>query len=710
MEFAGPFGIPAWPLSMKPVELITTCHLDEVLPALGRVQAALDGGRYAAGFVAYEAAPAFDPAMAVPRASDLPLLWFGIFDAPPTAPDRTDSAVGDEARSVICEPLDGDAAFQVGDWQPSVDDARWRSEVEAIRGAIAAGEVYQVNHTLRLRAGFRGDAVAWYDRLRAAQQAPYSAYLDLGRFRILSLSPELFFAVRPAAPGRVGPAHGPRWSNWADVKPPSRAPSCSSSSPCPISDRPRVSSTRPQHGTTDFRREATESGAARVITTRPMKGTHRRGRWPTEDRLFRERLQGSEKERAENLMIVDLLRNDLGRIAETGSVAVDSLFDVETYPTLLQMTSTVSARLRPGAGLPAIFSALFPCGSVTGAPKIAAMRKIAALEPEPRGAYCGAIGYAAPDGSAVFSVAIRTLVVDRETGVVQYGVGSGITWDSRAEEEARETRLKAAVLTAAPHRPDLFETLRLEGGRFRRRRGHVARILASAAYFGIPARGASLDAALFELARGHPAGSWRVRLRLSAEGAATAEAVPLDRPGVGCATPMDSDGAPCPPVASPERRDRRGSESPERADGRAHDAAAVPAAGGDGLACTFALASEPVDRADRRLFHKIADRSGYARRKAEHPGVYDVLLRNREGELTEFTTGNLVIEVEGRRCTPPLDCGLLPGVFRAELLARGHVAERVLTRADLERAGAVWLVNSLRGWVPMRRDWPAGTA
>ena len=560
--------------------------------------------------MAYEAAPAFDPAMTVAKQGDLPLVWFGLY----------------ETSSPIDEKSPSEDAVTIGEWAIPVGEAQFRAEIASIRNSIAAGDVYQVNHTQRMRAEFAGDAFTWYRRLRTAQGAAYSAYLDLGRFQILSLSPELFFRIEPVG----DEAEISRNSLQRRLPCENAELSCKSSPSCP-----------------------NKLVSELTIVTRPMKGTHARGRWSEEDLAFQERLRSSEKDRAENLMIVDLLRNDLGRIARTGSVEVGELFRIERYPTLLQMTSTISARLRADTALLEIFGALFPCGSVTGAPKIAAMRRIADLEREPRGIYCGAIGYLEPGGRAVFSVAIRTVVLDRETGVSEYGVGSGITWDSRADDESAENRLKAAILGVPPPLPDLFETLRLQDGLYTRMGRHLARILASAAYFGIPTDSERLREALAKQAQEQPSGLRRVRLLLSTTGRVSTECVHLEDP-------------------PDQPRD-------------------------------FAIASQPVDRNDRRLFHKIADRALYTSRKAERPDVTDVLLQNGQGELTEFTMGNIVLELAGARFTPPLDCGLLPGVFRADLLEAGEIQERVLIPSDLEQAERVWLINSLRGWVPMHR-------
>lgn len=557
-----------------PLRILTAHRIEEVLPILEAVHTAVNlEGLYAAGFVSYEAAPAFDAAMEVQPASPLPLVWFGLFAAP-----------------VPSEPLPPPPPLQPFTgrrWDTDISETRFHQDITQIRAAIAEGECYQVNHTMRLRASFQGDTFAWYQHLKKAQQAGYSAYLDLGRYRILSLSPELFFQR----------------------------------------DRDR-------------------------IVTRPMKGTMRRGRWPEEDEERAEALVASEKERAENLMIVDLLRNDLGRVARTGSVRVENLFAVERYPTVLQMTSTVAAELPSQTSLTDLFAALFPCGSVTGAPKISAMHRIATLETAPRQVYCGAIGYLAPNGPTVFNVAIRTLLLDTETETAEYGVGSGITWDSTPQGEYAENRLKAQVLEQAWPDFELLETLRLEAGVYSLLDRHLDRLCASARYFGVPLERLTVQAALETHAQTLASGPWRIRLLVSQQGAIRLETYPL--------TPSSTEGL------------------------------------------RAAVALTPVSRQERFLFHKTTYRELYTQRRAERPDHDEVLLWNEQGEVTEFTIGNLVVEQNGARWTPPLDCGLLPGVFRAELLAKGEISERILRPIDLEQADAIWLINSVRGWVPIR--------
>jgi len=388
-----------------------------------------------------------------------------------------------------------------------------------------------------------------------------------------------------------------------------------------------------------------------AVVARPMKGTRPRGRFPEEDARWLEELLRSEKDRAENVMIVDLLRNDLGRVAVPGSVRVIDLCRVERYRTVLQLVSTVEARVAEGTRLPALLGALFPCGSITGAPKVSASRIIAGLERSPRGAYCGAIGVVRPGGDAHFSVAIRTVEVDLTTGEAACGVGGGITWESEAGAEWREALAKGAFLDAGEPQPGLIETLRLEDGRYPLLERHLARFAASARHLDLDLDPEEARRSLLRCAQ--ESGRSPQRVRLLARGGAFEITV-----------------APLPEGASDPR--------------------------------PVVLAARPVSRSDRRLFHKTTDRAPYDTRRSEAPGAFDVLLWNEEGELTEFTIGNLVVELDGVQVTPPRECGLLAGVMRAELLARGEVREAVLRVEDLRRATRLWLVNAVRGRVPVR--------
>ena len=554
----------------EPVETITAQTVAEVIPALHRIQEAVDQGQFAAGFVAYEAAPAFDPALRVrPPLPGLPLLWFGLFAEPVDVP------ADEESHGVV----------DLG-WQPDTNVGQYQRAIDSIHEGIAAGEFYQVNHTFRLAASASKNGERLYRQLAAVSGAKYSAFLDLGHFQIVSASPELF-----------------------------------------------------------FHRQGTH------LVTRPMKGTRSRGRWLEEDAKISEGLACSEKDRAENVMIVDLLRNDLGRIAVTGSVQVSRLFEIERYPTLWQMTSSVEAKIGAETGLVEIFAALFPCGSVTGAPKVSAMKRIAALETSPRGPYCGAIGYVAPRGEAIFNVAIRTALLDTQTGELCYGVGGGIVWDSTAESEYREAISKGAILSTSAPPFELLETLRWENGEYALRERHLTRLLASAAYFGISLSAAEVEDVLDGAAKDWEHAARRVRLLVTTEGKPRLESTLL--------------------LPLPSRP------------------------------LSVVLAETPVSRNNPFLCHKTTHRAVYEAQRREHPEAFDVLLWNEEDELTEFTIGNLVVECEGRLWTPPRPCGLLDGTLRAELLSQGRLQERILRREDLHAAERLWLINSLRGFVPV---------
>ncbi len=552
-----------------PLKILSTEKPNEVRAILREAEAHALSGAWVAGYVSYEAAEAFDPSFQMQGQTDMPLAWFGVFDAP--LPDTT----------LPLASSDKNVA-----WQPNIGRERFDQDIAALRQNIFDGAAYQVNYTLRLHSRFSGDDLAWYAQLRHAQPAGYCAYLNLGRQRILSASPELFFR-------RDGDA----------------------------------------------------------ITTRPMKGTARRGRWTEEDRRMADWLSQSEKNRAENLMITDLLRNDLSRIAQPHSVRVANMFSIERHPTVWQMTSTVAAQARPKTGLDDLFAALFPCGSITGAPKAKAMELIARHEAEPRGIYCGAIGLIRPGGDAMFNVAIRTVVLDTATARATCGVGGGITWDSTASDEYAEVLIKARFLNEAPNDFRLLETLRLDAGEYWLLERHLQRLGNSAEYFGFPFDEADCRKQLAVLAKQQGKALRRVRLTLGASGDIAASAAEL----------------PSRPTA--------------------------PA--------SFALASGPVPREAIWLYHKTTQRNWYENVLAENPDVFDVLLWNEDRQLTEFTRGNLVLEIDGGRFTPPLHCGLLDGTLRRELLENGELEERVLDLDDLARASRILFINSLRGEIEL---------
>jgi para-aminobenzoate synthetase/4-amino-4-deoxychorismate lyase len=490
---------------------------------------------------------------------------------------------------ISAEAVAGRGYYHLGKWEPELDQESHSGAVGAILDLIAAGETYQVNLTMRLRTTLQGEAFACYRDLCRAQRPAFSAYFDIGSWQILSASPELFFSLKEG-----------------------------------------------------------------VLTARPMKGTIPRGRWSEEDREAQEAMRNSPKERAENLMIVDLIRNDLGMIAETGTVRVESLFDIETLPTLHQMTSTVTARLNKEAGVTDILKALFPCGSVTGAPKRRTMEIIRDLELSPRGVYTGCIGYISPGESAksmeaVFSVAIRTMVVESQSGAVELGVGSGITWDSDATSEYIESLAKGKFTRSPSPEFRLIETIiHREGSGYYLLQRHLERLKRSAAYFGFCLEIDKAGEALQKLAA-NLTGCTKVRLL-------------LDRGGN-----ME--------ISSEE---------------------IAPAP--DGKTDKVAFSTVAIDSGDLFRYHKTTCRDLYQRELSRHPGCIDIIFCNERGELCEGANHNLVVKINGRLVTPPVHCGLLPGVMREELLANGEIAEQVIPRGELSHAEEIWLINSVRGW------------
>jgi para-aminobenzoate synthetase/4-amino-4-deoxychorismate lyase len=462
-----------------------------------------------------------------------------------------------------------------------------RGRFKTIHALIRSGDAYQVNLTHRARFAFAGDAFALYASLRNAAQATHCAYVDDGSRQILSLSPEQFF----------------------------------------------------------------ELSADGAIVARPMKGTAARFADMRADAAARAALADSTKDRAENLMIVDLLRNDLGRIAEKGSVRVDGLYEIETYPTTHQMVSTIRARLRPRTSVTEIVHALFPCGSVTGAPKIRAMEIIRACESSPRGVYCGAVGAFAPDGSARFNVAIRTLTIDGDGG--ELGIGGAIVYDSRPQDEYAEALLKAQYYESVRRPIELVETLRhVPAAGFVRLERHLARMAQSAERFGLTF---DRSRALESLQSVSQNGDCDLRVRLSLD----------EQNRFACS--------------------------------------AVPLAPGPSAPWRYAVSPIAVASDDPFLRHKTDWRDvydgEYARAMREE-AADEIILLNEHGEVTEGSRTNVFVRRNGLLLTPPLDAGVLNGCLRQELFAQGACVEHRLVPQDLARADAVYLGNSLRGLVP----------
>ncbi|NYH22506.1 aminodeoxychorismate synthase component I [Paraburkholderia bryophila] len=498
----------------------------------------------------------------------------------------------------------------------SVERAQFDAAIAAIHNALRAGDSYQVNYTYRLGFDVFGSPIALYRRLRARQPVPFGALIAL--------------------PG----------SQWV------------------LSCSPELF--------------IEKDGA--MLRARPMKGTAPRSDDPQADQGAAEFLRSDPKNRAENVMIVDLLRNDLSRVAQTGSVKVPALFSVEPYASVWQMTSTVQASLRPETSFAGVLRALFPCGSITGAPKHRTMQLIDELESTPRGLYTGAIGWLdAPSvaataanptvcGDFCLSVAIRTLTLSHaaQTGELRgtMGVGAGIVLDSVAADEFAECQLKASFLTGAEPGFDLFETMyatREEGARHLSR--HFERLSRSAATLGFNLGDENnIRAQITATCESLPARTpYRMRLALSKNGAThitVAVLTPLPNQAVGV-------------LLAPDHH--------------------FPA----------------TEAHDPLLHHKTTRRAEYDRgwREAETKGAFDTLFFNERGELTEGGRSNVFVKLAGRWWTPPLASGVLPGVMRSVLLEEGadlQAAEKVLTQADLMNAEALLICNALRGAVPAR--------
>ncbi len=553
------------------VDVIAAYSPEQLLPALRRVEIAVTSGRHAAGFISYEAAPGLNPDLTAFPPGEFPLLWFGIFAKRLTVPFPSAGA----------EPS---ATYQTANWQTSLSPESYAAAVARVREYIAGGDTYQVNLTMRRKFSFTGDPALFYRDLCRSQRAPFCAYLDLERYKVLSASPELFFRL--------------------------------------------------DKGT---------------LITRPMKGTAARGRWYEEDEEAKRRLKENPKERAENLMIVDLLRNDLGMVSSTGSVAVQSLFDVESLETVHQMTSTISSRLEEGVGIVELFQALFPCGSVTGAPKNGPWRS------SPHWRIHRAVSI--PAASASYRRARKRSSVSpsgpssstRQRGTPSWGWGAALL----------------TIPVPARNMPSVSPrgASPMNGGRsFNSSRPCASRMKTDSFCWSatwnvsgaLPRTSASpLNSALIRkalAARSAPlSGSHKVRLLLSRKGTFTiqTEPVPADRPGTT-------------------------------------------------LLATFA--GQRVDSRDPFLYHKSTHRPQYAAEQAQRPECVDVIFVNERDEVTEGASHNIVARIDGELVTPPLACGLLPGVFREELLERGEIRERVITPEQLNSAGEIHLINSVRKW------------
>ncbi len=600
-------------LFLMPVDRLICREGDSLEKYLAGLQDRLTDGFYLAGWIGYEFGALLEGrvGISVTRHFDVGgqkrvLADLGVF----LKPYRFDHSTGKNNFPFGAENEFVEERYTIADLRPNMSKEEFLEGLRRIRQYIAAGDTYQVNYTMKLLFNFTGSAETLYSVLRKNQSVAYSAYIRNGDEQILSFSPELF-----------------------------------------------------------FRKNGEE------IMVRPMKGTTSKGRNLVEEQQNSNELHHDSKNRSENVMIVDLLRNDLARLMHghgKSRVFVDSLFDVESYESLLQMTSTIKARSAsvsmPDLVLTDLFRALFPCGSITGAPKIRTMQIIEELEKDRRGVYTGAIGYFGPDGKAVFNVPIRTVRLQKNFG--EMGIGAGITYDSVPEDEWEESLLKGRFLTHSQPEFELFETIlwRPENGYWLLEE-HLLRLAGASEFFRFTCDLARIRSRLGSEEATFNKNSYRVRLVLAKDGRISLTAVPCDAPALTALPP------------SPVRGDLSG--------------------------CAIVdFSSRVAETENSWIFHKTTMRNLYDEeyRQARKNGLFDYIFCNESGEVTEGCITNIIIFRDGKYSTPPVASGLLPGVMREHLLADNAtpLVERVLTRQEVRSAEALFVCNSVRGVVPVK--------
>jgi para-aminobenzoate synthetase/4-amino-4-deoxychorismate lyase len=575
---------------------LTAVEMDACFEA---IQSALKAGQYVVCLVAYEYGQVIhrlptNSAALSPTAPAIPLMQAWAYQRPKKL---TKAEVDAWLEIQLAELTDDQRVSGVASCTESITQTQFQSDVERIQEWIRCGDIYQINHTYRIRGEIYGDPLALYARLRARQPGRFGAFVQEGGTTILSQSPELFVE---------------------------RDGDC--------------------------------------LRAMPMKGT---ANAKTESP---EQLASDPKNRAENIMIVDLLRNDLSRVALPGSVTVPTLFHVARHGNVLQMTSTIEAKAKPDTSLRTILDAVFPCGSVTGAPKKRSMEIIQELEDSPRGYYCGALGWLDPNGDFAFSVPIRTLALEANPSNSQtkftLGIGAGITIDSGPELEWQECQIKSAFITEMPSELGLFETIRVEGQKPLRLAAHLQRLQQSASALRIPYEASRIVEAVEEACLAIPSPlPHRLRIDLLSDGSVTAVTHALE------------------PIA--------------------HEV-------------TIFWASQVLPDANQAIMqsnnlllaHKVNQRTLYdlAWKNAVALGGFDAVFLNEAGMVTEGGRSSIFIQPKGSNqwLTPPLSAGVLPGVMRQSLLddPKWNTHQATLTAADLVDADRILVCNALRGAVP----------
>ncbi|MCX7726549.1 MAG: aminodeoxychorismate synthase component I [Chitinispirillaceae bacterium] len=561
-----------WLVFDKPVKAISASKIEDVIPSLKEVDNLVNTGLWAAGYIAYEATPAFDDRADAYPSDDFPLLSFAFFNKPTIE------------KELINQNKKIDELFSLN-WEPEVSEQEYKKVITKIKKYIEDGDIYQVNFTFRMRCTFEIDPFFYFVNIYNSHPVPYAAYANFGRYAICSFSPELFFSIEK-----------------------------------------------------------------NKIISQPMKGTSKRGKSIEDDEYFINLLKNSAKERAENVMIVDIMRNDIGKIAKTGTVKVPELFCVKKYLTVLQMISDVEGETT--ASFDEIVRALFPPASVTGAPKKRATQIIRELEKSPRHLYCGTIGWYSPKRKATFNVAIRSVLIDREKKTAEFGTGSGIVWDSNQDKEYSECFLKTNIIKAPFKETKILETIlwTKEEGYFLLDL-HIKRAAKSAEYFSYPFDKEKVLFILKEKIKDFYYNQHLLRFTIDRYGKIEIESIPLD-------LTINKEIELFPIV-------------------------------------------EPIDSRNIFLYHKTTNRFHYEKYKENIEGIpetCDLLFINEKREITETTIANIVAEINGEKYTPPVESGLLAGVFREYLLTNGIIKERILTLDDIKRATHIWRINSVRKW------------
>ncbi len=588
-------------LFLRPQRVVSTFKIDKIKDCFTELDEALKQGYYVAGFLSYEAGEAFEARLRHKAAYDFPLLWFGIYQEPLIYNHRKEDF---EIKKIALPKDHKQKNYLLKNIRPNISQPSYTQAIRKIRNLIAQGLTYQVNYTFKLKFSFSGSPEALYFDLRNKQSVSYSAFI------------------------KAGPV----------------TTRCNGAGP---------------HYILSFSPELFFRKRKQTILARPMKGTIRRGRDSKEDSENKRQLESCLKNRSENVMIVDLLRNDLGRISRTGSVRVPRLFNVERYETLFQMTSDIQSRLKADCSDFDIFSHIFPSGSVTGAPKIKTIEIIKQLEKEPRNVYTGSIGLFSPKGCGAFNVAIRTLLIDSKKRIGEMGVGSGIVYDSGPKQEFAECRLKANFLVKSSEEFQLIETMLWRPNKgYLLLNAHLKRLENSARYFGFLYKRQEILAALARRQESFKNNPYRVRLLLAKDGEIKLESSLFN----------------------------------------------------------FSLSNEPRAYFSAKrtkiynpfLYHKTTNRKIYDQQyqRCRRLGFYDVIFTNEKGEVTEGAISNIVIRKDGTLYTPPITSGLLNGVYREYLLdsKKYIVKEKVLFKKDLLCADEVYLSNSVRGLVKVRLE------